>query len=241
MIHYYGLRFEDWIGFCVYKATDYFVGQRNILQQITAIDEEVIMIKRMILASFLTVAAISSVSAAYQYNVEGNQGWLTFDGDTTVAFDLILDSRKDKDNGQDNYIDRGQGFADYGWYNLDTGASGSFNNGMSASFTENDRIGFWVKDNVGDVYVSTKPEKDAAANIIWGKSRELDGGFSVAGGNFGSNGTQEYYVFKVNNANANGKTPSGQPLPGILAVLAVGGAALGIRKVCHKKKAGEEK
>ena len=231
----------DWVEFCIYKATDYFVGQRNILQQITTINEEVIMIKRMILASFLTVSAISSVSAAYQYNVKGNQGWLTFDGNTTLAFDLILDSRKDKDNGQDNYIDRGQGFADYGWYNLDTGASGSFNNGMSASFTENDRIGFWVKDNVGDVYVSTKPEKDAAANIIWGKSREIDGGFSVAGGNFGSNGTQEYYVFKVNNANSNGKTPSGQPLPGILAVLAVGGIAFGASKLYRSKKNKIEK
>ena len=236
MTYYCWLRLEDWIGFCIYKATDYFVGQRNILQQITTIEEEVVMIKRIILASFLTVSAISSVSAAYQYNVDGNQGWLTFDGDTTVAFDLILDSRKDKDNGQDNYIDRGQGFADYGWYNLDTGASGSFNNGMSASFTENDRIGFWVKDNVGDVYVSTKPEKDAAANIIWGKSREIDGGFSVAGGNFGSNGTQEYYVFKVNNANSNGKTPSGQPLPGILAVLAAGGITFGASKLYRSKK-----
>lgn len=195
------------------------------------------MIKRMILAFFLTVSAISSVSAAYQYNVKGNQGWLTFDGDTTVAFDLILDSRKDKDNGQDNYIDRGQGFADYGWYNLDTGASGSFNNGMSASFTENDRIGFWVKDNVGDVYVSTKPGKNSAANVIWGKSREIDGGFSVAGGNFGSNGTQEYYVFKVNTANANGaKAPSGQPLPGIIAVLAAGGIAFGASKLYRSKK-----
>ena len=241
MICYYGLYFEDWIEFCICKATDYFVGQRNILQQITTINEEVIMIKRMILASFLTVSAISSVSAAYQYNVEGNQGWLTFDGDTTVAFDLILDSRKDKDNGQDNYIDRGQGFADYGWYNLETGARGSFKNGASASFTQDDRIGFWVKDNAGDIYVSTKPEKDAAANIIWGKSREIDGGFSVAGGNFGSNGTQEYYVFKVNNANSNGKTPSGQPLPGILAVLAVGGIAFGASKLYRSKKNKIEK
>ena len=73
----------------------------------------------------LAVVSASSVMAAYQYNVKGNQGWLSFDGDTTLAFDLILDSRKDKDNGQDNYIDRGQGFADYGWYNLDTGASNS--------------------------------------------------------------------------------------------------------------------
>lgn len=195
------------------------------------------MLIRMLLASFLTVSAISSVSAAYQYNVKGNQGWLTFDGDTTLAFDLVLDSRKNMDNGQDNYIDRGQGFADYGWYNLDTGATGSFNNGMSASFTENDRIGFWVKDNVGDVYVSTKPNKNSAANVIWGKSREIDGGFSVAGGNFGSNGTQEYYVFKVNTANANGtKTPSGQPLPGIIAVLAAGGIAFGASKLYRSKK-----
>ena len=52
----------------------------------------------------------------------------------------------------------------------------------------------------------------------------------------GSNGTHEFYVFKVNTANASGKTPSGQPLPGIIAVLAVGGAALGIKKVYDKKK-----
>lgn len=37
MIYYYGLRFEDWIEFCIYKATDYFVGQRNILQPLPGI------------------------------------------------------------------------------------------------------------------------------------------------------------------------------------------------------------
>ena len=42
MIYYYRLRFEDWTEFCIYKATDYFVGQRNILQQITTIDVEVL-------------------------------------------------------------------------------------------------------------------------------------------------------------------------------------------------------
>ena len=196
--------------------------------------------KKSFLVSGLMIFAFSAM-AAYQYNVKGNQGWLTFDGNTTLAFDLTLASRKDKDNGQDNYIDRGQGFADFGWYNLDTGASGSFNNGASASFTEKDRIGFWVKDNTGDVYVSTKPEKEAANNVIWGKSREIEGGISVAGGNFGSNGTQEYYVFKVNNANASGQTPSGQPLPGILAVLAVGGAVFGAGKIYRNKKRGESK
>lgn len=197
--------------------------------------------KKTILAFLLLGFAAHPVMAAYQYNVKGNQGWLTFDGDTTVAFDLVLESRKDKDNGQDNYIDRGQGFADYGWYNLDTGDSGSFNNGASASFTEKDRIGFWVKDNVGDVYVSTKPEKNVAENVIWGKSREINGGISVAGGNFGSNGTQEYYTFKVNSQNSNGNNaPSGQPLPGIIAVLAIGGAAYGIRKIYNKKKAADK-
>ncbi|MBR2633877.1 MAG: hypothetical protein IKD29_10575 [Lentisphaeria bacterium] len=39
----------------------------------------------------------------------------------------------------------------------------------------------------------------------------------LGGGNMGSNGTHEFYVFKVNNANASGKTPSGQPLPRIIS------------------------
>ena len=61
---------------------------------------------------------------------------------------------------------------------------------------------------------------------------------AVAGGNFGSNGTHEYYVFKVNTNNTNGNTPSGQPLPGILAVLAIGGSVYGVRKFYkHKKEA----
>ena len=182
--------------------------------------------KKLFLFSVLSLCSLSAFSA-FQYNVQGNQGWLSFDGNTTVAFDLTLGSRKDKDNGQDNYIDRGQGYADYGWYNLETGESGSFSNGLAATFSEKDRIGFWVKDNAGDVYTE---------NVVWGKSRELDGGFIVAGGNFGSNGTQEYYVFKVNAKNASGNTPSGQPLPGILAVLAVGGAVYGVRKIRNAKK-----
>ena len=182
--------------------------------------------KKNILTFALAVVSASSVMAAYQYNVKGNQGYITFDSTTTLAFDLTLESRKDKDNGQDNYIDRGEGMSDYGWYNLDTGASGSFKNGLSATFSENDRIGLWVKDNTGDIYTSTKPDKSAPDNVIWGKSREINGGFSVAGGNFGSNGTQEYYVFKVNNANSSGKTPSGQPLPGIIATLLVGSGTL---------------
>jgi LPXTG-motif cell wall-anchored protein len=49
----------------------------------------------------------------------------------------------------------------------------------------------------------------------------------LGGGNMGSNGTHEFYVFKVSSSNANGNnTPSGQPLPGIIATLVVGGGAL---------------
>ncbi len=198
--------------------------------------------KKLFLLFLMFGAALSAMSA-YQYNVEGNQGYLSFDGETTVAFDLTLESRKDKDNGQDNYIDRGQGYADFGWYDLDdTGKRGSFNNGASATFNEGDRIGFWVKDNAGNIYTSTKPDKNAPDNVIWGKSREIDGGFSVAGGDFGSNGTQEYYTFKINTANSgNAPAPSGQPLPGIIAVLAVGGIALGAGKFYLKKRAEAKK
>ena len=190
------------------------------------------MIKRMILAFFLTVSAISSVSAAYQYEYKGNQGWLTFDSETTVAFDL---SRSGKDKDHENFIDRGEGIADYGWYNLDTGETGSFSNGLSATFNENDRIGLYVTDEKGDTFLSTKP-RSPFEDDIWGKAKIVDGNLQLGGGNMGSNGTHEFYVFKVNTANASGKTPSGQPLPGIIAVLAAGGIAFGASKLYRSKK-----
>ena len=177
--------------------------------------------KKIFLFFMLAGAAVSAM-AAFQYEAKGNQGWLTFDSETTVAFDL---ERSGKDKDHENFIDRGQGIADYGWYNLDTGATGSFNNGLSATFNENDRIGLYVTDNQGNTFLSTKP-RSPFEDDIWGKAKIVDGNLRLGGGNMGSNGTHEFYVFKVNNANASGKTPSGQPLPGIVATLVVGGGTL---------------
>ena len=183
------------------------------------------MRKKITLLSVVCFIAALSADAAYQYNNKGNQGWLTFDSATTVAFDLGT-SGKDKDH--ENFIDRGEGIADYGWYNLETGETGSFANGANATFSENDRVGFYVKDNEGNIYTSTRRVQNSnlGSDLIWGKSSMVDGAIALYGGNKGSNGTHEYYVFKVNNANANGKTPSGQPLPGIIATLVVGGGAI---------------
>ena len=178
--------------------------------------------KKHILSSLLVALTSFSAMAAYQYETKGNQGWLTFDSQTTVAFDLM---RSGKDNDHENFIDRGEGIADFGWYNLDTGATDSFNNGRSATFNENDRIGLYVTDSQGNTYLSTKPRSPFEEDI-WGKTRLVDGNIHIYGGNLGSNGTHEYYVFKVNNANTSGKTPSGQPLPGIIATLIVGGGTL---------------
>ena len=36
----------------------------------------------------LVMGLAVSAMAAYQYESRGNQGWLTFDSETTVAFDL---------------------------------------------------------------------------------------------------------------------------------------------------------
>ena len=177
--------------------------------------------KKALLALIFCGLAVSAM-AAYQYETHGNQGWLSFDSETTVAFDL---ARSGKDNNNENYIDRGEGIADYGWYNLETGATGSFDNGLAATFSANDRIGLYVTDNNGNTFLSTKP-RSPFEDDLWGKVRVVDGNLHLAGGNFGSNGTHEYYVFKVNNANASGKTPSGQPLPGIIATLVVGGGTL---------------
>ena len=167
--------------------------------------------------------------AAYQYEGKGNRGWLTFDSTTTVSLDL---GRSGKDKDHENFIDRGEGVADYGWYNLETGETGSFSNGSTATFSENDRIGLYVKDNDGKVFTTSKStgKADLGNDVTWGKSDDVDGSIALYGGNKGSNGTHEYYVFKVNTVNANGKNPSGQPLPGIIATLIVGGGAIAYLK-----------
>ena len=180
--------------------------------------------KKFLLTSIMVCFCVS-LMAAYQYETKGNQAYLVFDSTTTVAFDL---SRSGKDNDHENYIDRGNGIADYGWYNIETGETGSFSEGMPATFNENDKIGLYVKDNEGNIYTSTKKSTNTelGKDVIWGKADEVEGSIAIYGGNKGSNGTHEYYVFKVNTANASGKTPSGQPLPGIIATLVVGGGAV---------------
>lgn len=156
---------------------------------------------------------------AMQYNVKGNQGWMTFDSVTELNLELNR-SGKDKDN--ENFIDRGEGIADYGWYNLDTGDTGSFMNGKTATFTEKDSIGLYVTDKAGNTYLSTKP-RSPFEDDIWGKSKLVDGNIIIGGGNMGSNGTHEYYTFTVKTAGINSdKVPSGQPLPGTAAAILVG-------------------
>jgi hypothetical protein len=197
--------------------------------------------KKIVLLLFLMSGSIS-LMAAYQYNTKGNQLWLTFDSSTTVAFDV---SRSGKTNDHENFIDRGEGIADYGWYNLETGTTGSFLNGASATFSTTDRVGLYVKDANGNVYTSTKPGKQGdipsslGKDILWGKSNEVDGSIALYGGNKGSNGSHEYYVFKVNTVNTNNKAPSGQPLPGIIATLVLGGGTLVYLK--KRKKLYESK
>ena len=165
------------------------------------------------------VCAAFTVHAAYQYNVKGNQGWLTFTSATKVEFEL---GRSGKKNDHENFIDRGEGVVDYGWYDLKTGETGSFNNGASATFEEGDNIGLYVTDKEGNTYLSTKPQKPFEDDI-WGKARLVDDTLLLGGGNMGSNGSHEFYAFKIN---ASDDAPSGQPLPGIIATLLIGGGAL---------------
>ena len=141
------------------------------------------MKKFLMISAFIGLAV--SAMAAYQYETKGNQGWLTFDSQTTVAFDL---ARSGKDKDHENFIDRGEGVADYGWYNLETGATGSFKDGLSATFSKDDRIGLYITDNKGNTYLSTKPQKPFEDDL-WGKSRLEDGNLMLGGGNMGSNGT----------------------------------------------------
>lgn len=160
-----------------------------------------------------------TVFGAVQYNVKGNQWWLTFDSTTSFSVDV---TRSGKDKDHNNFIDAGEGIQDYGWYNLNTNEYGSLKD-VTVTFTENDKIAFWVKDNQNNAFISTKGQ--SASGFIWGKSGYADG-LQVYGGNKGSNGTHEYYIFKVTSVPSNTNTPSGQPLPGIIATLLVGGVGV---------------
>lgn len=165
---------------------------------------------------------IISLHAAYQYNNKGNQSWLSFDSDTLISVEL---DRSGKDKDHENFIDRGDGIIDYGWYNLDTGESGSFSNGLTKEFSINDKIGLYITDNEGNTYLSTKP-RYPFEDDIWGKSKLGDGNIIIGGGNLGSNGTHEYYVFKVTSISNKNNTPAGQPLPGIIGTVIVGGVGI---------------
>ena len=121
--------------------------------------------KKFVAFLFFLCSSVS-LMAAYQYETQGNQVSLTFDSATTVAFDL---GRSGKDKDHENFIDRGEGISDYGWYNLETGESGSFANGAAVTFKENDSIGLYVKDNNGEVFTSTKSvgKADLGENVTW--------------------------------------------------------------------------
>ena len=185
--------------------------------------------KQILILSLLLFC--SHAFSAYQYNTKGNQSWITFDSTTDVYFSV---ERSGKTNDHENFIDEGAGIADWGWYNLNTNESESFKNGLSHTFNENDKLALWVQDNTGNIYGSTK----GLSNFIWGKSDTTDNVFKVYGGNKGSNGSHEYYVFRVTTAPNNTNTPSGQPLPGIIATLIIGGVSIyyiGNRKKLMKK------
>ena len=173
--------------------------------------------KHIFIAVFFFLSCM--LFGAMQYNVKGNQGWMTFDSDTELSLEL---SRSGKDKDNENFIDRGEGIVDYGWYNLDTGDTGSFMNGKTATFTEKDSIGLYVTDKAGNTYLSTKP-RSPFEDDIWGKSKLVDGNIIIGGGNLGSNGTHEYYTFTVKTAGINSdKAPNGQPLPGTAAAILIG-------------------
>jgi hypothetical protein len=153
--------------------------------------------------------------AAIQYNVKGNQIWLTFDNETELTLEV---DRSGNETNKENFIDKGNGIYDFGWYDMESKEFGSLKNG-SIKFNENNKIALWITDNSGKTYMSTKTKDD---DYIWGKSRLENGGLSIYGGNFGSNGTKEHYIFKVNLVNLENEKPNGQPLPGIIATLILG-------------------
>ncbi len=187
--------------------------------------------KKLLAMVFLTGCSFFFTTpawGAFQYNWSDNEGWFTFDGSTEMSFDAELQN-------PENYIAYAA-VSDYGWYGLDqqgeyNGTLGSFKDGATATFNENDKIGLWVKDAFGTTFTSTRKGIPGLFTFA-GKEDRASGGYTVYVADVLS-GDYRSYVFSGTS------TSTGQPLPGILATLLAGGAVLWYTKK-HKNKLAKQ-
>ena len=135
---------------------------------------------------------------------------------------------------------------DYGWYNLTTGEVGSFANGAVGVFNAGDKIGIWMDYEGDGIYTTT--QNSGIEGAKFGYAYQGSEGYCVHRGSYWVNrdgsdnmtGRNTYedkshYEYQLTTVDIP-PAPSGQPLPGALATLLIGGAALFGGKAASRKK-----
>ena len=174
----------------------------------------------------ITMQTIANDSAFDVYSRKG--GWGSWGSSWTTTTVNVLPTLKD-----------------YGWYNLTTGEVGSLANGTVGVFNAGDKIGIWM-DYDGDVYTST--ENSGIAGAKFGYAYQNNGLYCVHRGSYwvnksdgsdnnsgrGNIENKSHYEYQIATVDIP-PAPSGQPLPGALATLLIGGATLFGGKAASRK------
>ncbi len=198
---------------------------------------------KTLLIFLISLALCAGLFAAHQYEaIHQNQGVGVH---VNQSVELFLNTSSSK---------LPEGITEFGYYKLDSkgdmiqGSSTSLD--MSAllkngsvslgSFSGGDSIAFWMKTDKGsylDSYYRDGKHGDRNAAYLGNNSKNntnmVMGNLDLSHGWSPSQGFQDNaLVFEVSNV---GKGPSGQPLPGFLATLAIGGGVIGGLSILRRK------
>lgn len=204
---------------------------------------------KKIILLLLMLIICDTIFAAFQYNVvsyydkygpftvksEVEGGYFTFDSTTSITMNTTGRDFKFT-NKQGNLINTLPNLNDYGWYNINTGEVGSFANGVVGTFNAGDKIGIWMDYDGDAIYTTTENSGITGAKFGYAYD-EGKYGYCLHRGSYwvtqkGQNANSreafedkshyEYTLIIDENSNV----PTGQPLPGAVASLLVGGVTL---------------
>ena len=214
--------------------------------------------KKLILALIALLCA-DVTFAAYQYNAESvsgrnitsyaQSGYFSFDSTTAITMQTYgRDFRFDAwdRRGWVKELNTLPTLKDYGWYNLTTGEVGSFANDAVGVFNAGDKIGIWMDYEGDGIYTTT--QNSGIEGAKFGYAYQGSEGYCVHRGSYwinyngsdnmsGQGGIidKSHYEYQLTTVDIP-PAPSGQPLPGALATLLIGGAALFGGKAASRKK-----
>ncbi len=174
---------------------------------------------------FLALLSLN-LFAAFQYQVSGyGGGYFSFDGTTSLKMD-----RSGVHKGLDYLFVKNSlvlGDNSWGYYLLsDRKLVHVQADGFLGTFSSGDKIGIWIANESGEIFTSTNTGNQ---DYTFGKSGSSGDDFCLYQGSAGIFLTPSHWEYQLSETAA----PSGQPLPGVLASLLIGG---GVAYLARRRK-----